>query len=126
MESFFKSFQEYARRIARVTKESKLEIDEDKYVESFKPHLMDVVHAWCTGASFAEILKKTDVFEGIIKHCFYINTYMHVFLYICCIYACAFVCLYICMCICDMFYWSFCAHMLRTVTVTTEVAFFSL
>ncbi|VDO53273.1 unnamed protein product [Onchocerca flexuosa] len=62
-----RAMQEYARRIARVTKESKLEIDEDKYVESFKPHLMDVVHAWCTGSSFAEILKKTDVFEGIIK-----------------------------------------------------------
>ncbi|VDO26325.1 unnamed protein product [Brugia timori] len=64
-----RAMQEYARRIARVTKESKLEIDEDKYVESFKPHLMDVVHAWCTGASFAEILKKTDVFEGSIIRC---------------------------------------------------------
>uniref|UniRef100_A0A158Q820 Superkiller viralicidic activity 2-like 2 n=1 Tax=Elaeophora elaphi TaxID=1147741 RepID=A0A158Q820_9BILA len=58
-----RAMQEYARRIARVTKESKLEIDEDKYVESFKPHLMDVVHTWCSGASFAEILKKTDIFE---------------------------------------------------------------
>lgn len=28
--------------------EAKLEIDEESYVESFKPHLMDVVHAWCT------------------------------------------------------------------------------
>ncbi|MCP9263772.1 Superkiller viralicidic activity 2-like 2 [Dirofilaria immitis] len=64
-----RTMQEYARRIAKVTKESKLEIDEDKYVESFKPHLMDVVHAWCTGSSFAEILKKTDVFEGSIIRC---------------------------------------------------------
>lgn len=64
-----RAMQEYARRIARLTKESKLEIDEDKYVESFKPHLMDVVHAWCSGASFAEILKKTDVFEGSIIRC---------------------------------------------------------
>lgn len=38
--------QDSARRIARVSAEAKLDIDEDKYVESFKPNLMDVVHAW--------------------------------------------------------------------------------
>ena len=38
--------QDSARRIARVSSECKLEIAEDSYVESFKPHLMDVVHAW--------------------------------------------------------------------------------
>ncbi|VDN02519.1 unnamed protein product [Thelazia callipaeda] len=64
-----RAMQEYARRIARVTKESKIEIDEEKYVASFKPHLMDVVYSWCTGASFAEILKKSDVFEGSIIRC---------------------------------------------------------
>uniref|UniRef100_A0A914W8B0 Superkiller viralicidic activity 2-like 2 n=1 Tax=Plectus sambesii TaxID=2011161 RepID=A0A914W8B0_9BILA len=61
-----RSMQQYARRIAKVTAEAKLEIDEDAYVESFRPHLMDVVHSWCSGATFAEILKKTDVFEGSI------------------------------------------------------------
>ena len=28
--------------------EAKLELDEESYVESFRPHLMDVVHAWCS------------------------------------------------------------------------------
>lgn len=38
--------QDSARRIARVSVEAKLDVDEENYVESFKPHLMDVVHAW--------------------------------------------------------------------------------
>lgn len=38
--------QDSARRIARVSVESKMNLDEENYVESFRPHLMDVVHAW--------------------------------------------------------------------------------
>jgi len=49
--------QEIARRIAKVSKESKLTIDEDEYVQSFKVELMDAVVQWCRGASFAEICK---------------------------------------------------------------------
>ena len=49
--------QEFARRIAKVSKESKLAIDEDTYVKSFKVELMDAVIHWCRGASFAEICK---------------------------------------------------------------------
>lgn len=49
--------QEIARRIAKVSKESKLTIDEDDYVSSFKVELMDAVVQWCRGASFAEICK---------------------------------------------------------------------
>ncbi|VDK28176.1 unnamed protein product, partial [Anisakis simplex] len=63
LSGILRTMQGYAKRIAKITKESKLDIDEDKYVESFKPHMMDVVHQWCSGASFAEILKKTDIFE---------------------------------------------------------------
>lgn len=58
------SFQDTARRIAKVSMEAKIEVDEDTYVDSFKPHLMDVIHAWCDGAPFLEICKMTDVFEG--------------------------------------------------------------
>ncbi|KAL3868895.1 hypothetical protein ACJMK2_041651 [Sinanodonta woodiana] len=58
--------QDTARRIARVTKEAKLEIDEEEYVGSFRPQMMDVVNAWCKGASFAQICKMTDIFEGSI------------------------------------------------------------
>ena len=38
--------QDSARRIARIAIESKLDLEEENYVESFRPHLMDVVHAW--------------------------------------------------------------------------------
>ncbi len=43
-----KMMQDSARRIARVAVEAKLPLEEDKYVEKFRPHLMDVVHAWAT------------------------------------------------------------------------------
>ena len=35
-----------ARRIARISIEAKLDMEEEAYVESFRPHIMDVVHAW--------------------------------------------------------------------------------
>jgi len=49
--------QEIARRIAKVSKESKLPIVEDEYVSSFKVELMDAVVQWCRGASFSDICK---------------------------------------------------------------------
>jgi ATP-dependent RNA helicase DOB1 len=49
--------QEIARRIAKVSKESKLAVNEDDYVSSFKVELMDAVVQWCRGASFSEIFK---------------------------------------------------------------------
>lgn len=68
------SSKECAKRIAKVSAEAKLEIDEETYLSSFKPHLMDVVHTWATGATFAHICKMTDVFEGmgqcLCRHCF--------------------------------------------------------
>lgn len=56
--------QDLARRIAKVSSEAKLDIKEDDYVNQFKPFLMDVVYAWCNGASFLELCKMTDIFEG--------------------------------------------------------------
>jgi len=47
--------QEAARRIAKVSQESKLVIDEEQYVASFRSELMDVVYQWC---------KVRDVFAG--------------------------------------------------------------
>ncbi|KAL5486646.1 hypothetical protein EMCRGX_G019154 [Ephydatia muelleri] len=64
-----KMMQDSARRIARVSVEAKLELDEEEYVESFKPHIMDVIHAWCSGASFSQICKMTDIFEGSVIRC---------------------------------------------------------
>uniref|UniRef100_A0A8C5L4F4 RNA helicase n=1 Tax=Jaculus jaculus TaxID=51337 RepID=A0A8C5L4F4_JACJA len=64
-----RQMQECAKRIAKVSAEAKLEIDEETYLSSFKPHLMDVVYTWATGATFAHICKMTDVFEGSIIRC---------------------------------------------------------
>ena len=38
--------QETSRSIAEVQRECKLDVNADEYVESFKPFLMDVIHAW--------------------------------------------------------------------------------
>lgn len=57
---------ETARRIAQVSNESKLLLDEESYVSSFRPDLMNVVLAWCQGTPFTELCKLTDVFEGSI------------------------------------------------------------
>lgn len=56
--------QECAKRIAKVSAEAKLEVDEETYLDKFRPHLMDVVYTWANGSTFAQICKMTDVFEG--------------------------------------------------------------
>ncbi|KAG6450511.1 hypothetical protein O3G_MSEX006615 [Manduca sexta] len=64
-----RQLQEYARRIAKVSIDAKMDLDEDEYVNKFKCTLMDVVLAWAKGASFLQICKMTDVFEGSIIRC---------------------------------------------------------
>lgn len=58
--------QDTARRIAKISNECKLEIDEEEYVARFKVGLMEVVYAWAKGAKFSEICKMTEEFEGSI------------------------------------------------------------
>ena len=62
--------QDTARRIARVSVECRLPVVEQEYVQSFKVELIEAVLQWCTGASFADICKMTDVFEGSIIRAF--------------------------------------------------------
>ena len=64
-----KKLQESAKRIAQVSIECKLAIEEEDYVNSFPSTLMDVVFAWCKGQKFATICEMTDVFEGSIIRC---------------------------------------------------------
>uniref|UniRef100_A0AAG5DBN2 RNA helicase n=1 Tax=Anopheles atroparvus TaxID=41427 RepID=A0AAG5DBN2_ANOAO len=64
-----RQMQDLARRIAKVSNECKVDVDEERYVESFKPFLMDVVLCWCKGSSFAQLCKMTDIFEGSIIRC---------------------------------------------------------
>lgn len=63
-----RQLQETARRIGKVSQDAKLSIDIEDYVESFKPHLMDVVYSWSKGAPFSQICKMTDVFEGRVSY----------------------------------------------------------
>ncbi|CAE6455913.1 unnamed protein product [Rhizoctonia solani] len=65
-----RTLQEIARRIAKVAKESKMPVDEEEYVQSFKVELMDAVLQWCRGAKFADICKMTDQFEGSLIRVF--------------------------------------------------------
>lgn len=44
-----------ARRIAKVSQESKMPIVEEDYISSFRPELMDVVYSWAKGSNFQEI-----------------------------------------------------------------------
>ena len=48
--------QDSARRIARIAIESKLDLEEENYVESFQPHLMDVVHAWSSVSDLSDLV----------------------------------------------------------------------
>ncbi|KAI7793403.1 superkiller viralicidic activity 2-like 2, partial [Triplophysa rosa] len=64
-----RQMQECAKRIAKVSAEAKLDVDEDTYLKQFRPHLMDVVYTWANGSSFSQICKMTDVFEGSIIRC---------------------------------------------------------
>lgn len=51
----FREIQAQARQIAKVSQESKLTLNEEEYLNTFKHQLMDVVYKWAKGASFAEI-----------------------------------------------------------------------
>lgn len=44
-----------ARRIAKVSQESKMPVVEEEYISSFRPELMDVVYSWAKGSNFQEI-----------------------------------------------------------------------
>ncbi|MCJ1412533.1 ATP-dependent RNA helicase mtr4 [Ptychographa xylographoides] len=66
----FRDIQAQARIIAKVSQESKLQLNEEEYVQGFKYQLMEVVYAWAHGKSFAEICKMTDVYEGSLIRLF--------------------------------------------------------
>lgn len=66
----FREIQAQARIVAKISQESKLPVNEDEYLQTFKHQLMEVVYAWSNGASFAEICKMTDVYEGSLIRLF--------------------------------------------------------
>lgn len=42
---------------------------EEKYVDQFRPTLMEVVYLWSKGMPFQTVCDATDVFEGSIVRC---------------------------------------------------------
>lgn len=66
----FREIQAQVRIVAKVSQESKLAVNEEEYLATFKPQLMEVVYAWTKGASFAQICKMTDVYEGSLIRLF--------------------------------------------------------
>ncbi|TKA24691.1 hypothetical protein B0A50_05679 [Salinomyces thailandicus] len=66
----FRDIQAHARTVAKVSLESKVLVNEEEYLGSFKCELMEVVWAWTHGASFAAICKMTDVYEGSLIRLF--------------------------------------------------------
>ncbi|KAH7125269.1 ATP-dependent RNA helicase DOB1 [Dendryphion nanum] len=51
----YREIQNQARIIAKISQESKLAVNEEEYINTFKYELMEVVFAWAKGASFAQI-----------------------------------------------------------------------
>ena len=49
--------------LAQVASESKMAVDVEEYVSSFRTDLCDVLAAWSRGSKFGDIMKMTDVFE---------------------------------------------------------------
>lgn len=66
----YNALKDIAKRIAQVSRHCKLNIVVDEYVGKFKFELMDVVYHWCKGATFAQICKMTDVYEGSLIRLF--------------------------------------------------------
>ncbi|KAK3897184.1 rRNA-processing arch domain-containing protein [Staphylotrichum tortipilum] len=66
----FREVQAQARVIAKVSAESKMEVNEDEYVQSLKWQLMETVLAWANGKPFAEICKMTNAYEGSLIRLF--------------------------------------------------------
>ncbi|CCC10839.1 unnamed protein product [Sordaria macrospora k-hell] len=66
----YREIQAQARIIAKVSAESKLDVNEDEYVQSLKWQLMETVLAWAQGRPFSEICKMTNVYEGSLIRLF--------------------------------------------------------
>lgn len=58
------------KKVASVLVESKIDINEEEFVQSFKPDLVEVTYKWCKGKKFEEVCKMTEIYEGTIIRCF--------------------------------------------------------
>lgn len=66
LDASFRKLKEIARAVAKVSVDVKMAIEEEEYVNSFNPAMMDVAYTWAGGAKFIDICRLTDIFEGSI------------------------------------------------------------
>jgi ATP-dependent RNA helicase DOB1 len=66
MTSPYQKLVSTARKIARVCIESNIDLEEEAFVKSFNPALIEVTYMWASGARFADICRVTEIFEGSI------------------------------------------------------------
>eukprot|EP00607_Mallomonas_marina_P001103 CAMPEP_0182429856 /NCGR_PEP_ID=MMETSP1167-20130531/34361_1 /TAXON_ID=2988 /ORGANISM="Mallomonas Sp, Strain CCMP3275" /LENGTH=577 /DNA_ID=CAMNT_0024614179 /DNA_START=132 /DNA_END=1865 /DNA_ORIENTATION=- len=68
LQAAMRQLQAAARLVAKVSSDAKLmtEEEEQEYVDGFQGSLVEVTFAWASGATFAEVCRLTDVFEGSI------------------------------------------------------------
>ncbi|OLN87182.1 ATP-dependent RNA helicase mtr4 [Colletotrichum chlorophyti] len=66
----YREVQAKAKQVAKVSRESKLELNEEEYLASFKWQLMETVYSWAQGKPFAEICKMTNAYEGSLIRLF--------------------------------------------------------
>ncbi|KAM0952569.1 putative RNA helicase [Dioscorea sansibarensis] len=65
LEMLFSQLQETARRVANVQLDSKVQIDVESFVNSFRADIMEAVYVWTKGSKFYDIMEMTpSVFEG--------------------------------------------------------------
>ena len=55
-----------AKRIAETSLDCRLDVNRDEYVDRFRPEMMEMMFAWARGATFAELCKISDTYEGSI------------------------------------------------------------
>ena len=66
----YQKLLDQAKKLLEIYQECKLNIEEQAYLNAFKPQLIDITYKWCEGATFGEICKLTDTYEGSIIRCF--------------------------------------------------------
>ncbi|KAF9871222.1 ATP-dependent rna helicase dob1 [Colletotrichum karsti] len=66
----FREVQAKAKQVAMVSRESKLDLNEEEYLAGFKWQLMETVYSWAQGKPFAEICKMTNAYEGSLIRLF--------------------------------------------------------
>jgi len=60
------TLREVATEVARVYTDAGIATDEAEYVQRFDSGMVNMVHAWCEGATFAELCDSCELFEGSI------------------------------------------------------------